>query len=63
MDFAVEADNNRKMKENEMIHKYINLSKKPWNMKLTVLSVIVSELRTDYKSLIKRLVELESKTS
>ena len=63
VDFAVSADNGVKIKENEMRDKYLNLvielEKKVWNMKVTVIPVVIGALGMILKSLVRWLEELE----
>ena len=62
MDFAVPADHKVKLKETETRDKYLNLAKeleKLWNMKVTVIPVIMNKLGTVIKGLIKGLDYLE----
>ena len=62
MDFATLAEHRVKMKENKMIHKYLDLAwelKKLWNMKVTVIPIVVDVLKTVSKDLEKRLGELK----
>ena len=54
MDFDVPADRRMKIKEIEKIDKFLDLArelKKPWNMKVTVIPIVVGTLGTDPKSL------------
>ena len=47
MDFVIPADNRVKIKESEKIEKYLDLArglKKLWNMKVTVISIVVGAL-------------------
>ena len=49
MDFAVQADNRVKLKENEKKNKHFELareSKKRWNMKVTVIPIVIGALGT-----------------
>ena len=55
---AVSADYKLKTKESEKINKFLDLArelKKLWNMKMTVISVVVGALRTLHKELGKTL--------
>ena len=50
------------MKENELKDKYLNLArelKKLWNMKVTIISIMIGGFGTVTKGLLKRLEELE----
>ena len=52
------------MKENEMRDKYLDLDrelKKLWNMKVTVIPIVISVLGTIPKDLVKGLKDLEIK--
>ena len=49
MDFAVPTDHKLKLKENEKKDKYVNLAselKKPLNMKMTIITIIIAALGT-----------------
>ena len=49
MDFAVPADHRVKMKENEIMDKYLDLArelKKLWNMKVKVIPIVDGALGT-----------------
>ena len=62
MDFAVLADHRVKLKESEKKDKYQDLaweSKKPWNMKVTVIPIVIGALGTFTKGLLKGLLDLE----
>ena len=62
MDFAVPADHRAKIKENEKKSKYLNLArelKKLWNMKVTVIPIVIGAFGTISKCLVRRLEELE----
>ena len=61
MDFAVPADHRVKLKENERRDKYLDLAwelKKLWNMKVTVIPIVIVALGAVIKELIKRMGEL-----
>ena len=55
MDFAVEANFREKTKENKKGGKYLNLvkelKKKLWNMKVTVILIVIGALKTILKGL------------
>ena len=62
VDFTIHADLRITMKEREKMDKYWDLArelKKQWNMKMMVLSIVISALRIELKALEKRLGELE----
>ena len=62
MDFAVLADPRAKIKENENRDKYLDVGreiKKKWNMKVTVIPIVIGAHQTIAKGLIKRLEDLE----
>ena len=62
MDIAVAADLWVKIKENEKRDKYLDLArelKKPWNMKVRVISNVTGALETIPKGLVKGLEDLE----
>ena len=51
-----------KIKESEKISKYLDLArelKKMWNMKMTVIPIVIGTLGKELKGLVKRLDELE----
>ena len=55
MDFAVPADHRVKLKENEKKDKYLDLAKelkKLWNMKVTVIPIVIGALGTVTKGLV-----------
>ena len=63
MDFAVPADHRVKLKESEKKYKYLDLAwelKKLWNMKVTVILIVIGDLGTVIKRLIQRLEDLLS---
>ena len=58
MDFAVSADPRVKIKESKKRDMYLDLArelKKRWNMKVTVLLIVIGALRTIPKSLVGEL--------
>ena len=60
--FAVPADHSVKLKESKKRNKYLDLArelKKLWNMKLTVIAIVIGALGTITKGLIRRLEALE----
>ena len=60
--FAVPADHRIKLKECEKKDKYLDLGrelKKPWNMKLTIIPVVIGAFGTVTKGLLKGLEDLE----
>ena len=62
MDFAVLADHRIKRKEREKKDKYLDLArelKNLWNMKVTIIPILISALGTVNKGLLKRLEDLE----
>ena len=62
MDLAVPIDHRVKLKESEKNDKYLDLDrelKKPWNMKVTVIPIVIGALGTVAKGLIKELEDLE----
>ena len=66
VDFAVPADHWVKLKENEKRDKYLDLPrdlKKLWNMKMTVIPIVIRSLRTVTKGFIKRTWKLEDEWS
>ena len=55
-------DHKINLKESEMKNKYLNLGrelKKLWNMKVTIVPVVISALGTKTKGLLKGLEDLE----
>ena len=61
VDFAVPADHRIKLKECEKKDKYLDLTRelrKLWNMKVTVIIIVIGALETIPKRLIKGLGEL-----
>ena len=64
MDFAVPADHRVKLKESEKNDKYFNLTrelKKLWNMKMTIIPIVIGAFGTVTKGLIKSIGGLENK--
>ena len=62
VDFAVPADHRIKWKENEKNDKYFDLArelKNLWNMKVTVIPIVIGALGTVTKELLKILEDLE----
>ena len=62
MDFAVPADHRVKWKESEKKDKYLDLAgelKELWNMKMTIIPIVISALDTVTKWLMQRLEDLE----
>ena len=62
IDFAVPADHRVNMKEGEKKYKYLDLArefKKLWNMKVTIVPIVIGALGTVTKGLLKGLKDLE----
>ena len=62
VDFAVPADYRVKLKESEKNDKYLDLareSKKLWNMKVTVIPIVIGAFGTVTKWLVRGLEDLE----
>ena len=62
MDFAVPADHRVKLKISEKKDKYLELArklKKLWDMKVTIIPIVIDALDTVTKGLIKGLEDLE----
>ena len=62
MDFAVPADHRINLKEWEKKDKYLDLArelKKLWNMKITIVPLVIGALGTITKRLLKGLEDLE----
>ena len=61
-DFAIPADNRLKLKECEKKDKYLDLArelKKLWNMKVTIIPIVIAAFGTVTKGLLKGLEDLE----
>ena len=64
VNFAVPADHRVKLKECEKRDKYLNLTrelKKLWNMKVTIIPIVIGALGTVTKGLVQGLEDLEIK--
>ena len=64
VNFAVPADHRIKLKESEMKNKYLDLArelKKLWNMKVTIIPVMVGAFGSVPKVLLTELEDLEIK--
>ena len=62
VDFAVLADHRIKLKECEKRDKYLDLArelKKLWNMKVTIIPIVIGAFGTVTKGLLKGLEDLE----
>ena len=62
VDFAVPADHRVKFKECEKRNKYLDLArklKKLWNMKVTIIPIVIDALGTVTKGLVQGLEDLE----
>ena len=64
MNLAIPADNRVKSKESEKRDKYQELARelknyKVWNIKVTMISIVISALSTVNKGLLPRLEDLE----
>ena len=62
IDFAVPADHRIKLKECETRDKYLDLArelKKLWNMKVTIIPIVIGAFDTVTKRLLKGLEDLE----
>ena len=62
VDFAVPADHRINVKESEKKDKYLDLArelKKLWNMKVTIVPIVIGALGTVTKGLLKGLEDLE----
>ena len=62
MDIAVPADHRVKLKESEKRDKYLDLArelKKLWNMKVTVMPIVIVALGTVGKGLVQEQKHLE----
>ena len=62
VDFAVSADHRINLKESEKKDKYLDLArelKKLWNMKVTIVPIVIGALGTITKGLLKGMEDLE----
>ena len=62
MDFAVPAYHRIKLKENEKKDEYLDLAreqKKLWNMKVTIIPIVIGAFSTVTKGLLKGLDDFE----
>ena len=62
VDFAVPADHRINLKESEKKDKYLDLArelKKLWNMKVTIVPIVIGALGTIIRGLLKDLEDLE----
>ena len=62
VDFAVPADHRVNLKESEKKDKYLDLArelKKLWNMKVTIILIVIGALSTVTKGLVLGLEDLE----
>ena len=62
MDVAVQADHRIKLKECKKKDKHLNLAwelKKLWNMKMTIIPIVIAVFDTVTKRLLKALEDLE----
>ena len=62
VNFAVPANHKIKLKECEKKDKYLDLAKKLkklWNMKVTIISIVISTFGTATKGLLKGLEDLD----
>ena len=62
VDIAVPADHRINLKESEKKHKYVDLArvlKKLWNIKVTIVPIVIGALGTITKGLVKGLEDLE----
>ena len=62
VDFAVPADHRINLKESEKKDKYLDLArelKKLWNMKVTIVQIVIGALGTIAKGLLKGLEDLD----
>ena len=63
VDLAVPADQRINLKESEKKNKYLDLArelKKLWNMKVTIVPIVIGALGTVTKELLKGLEDLEA---
>ena len=62
MDFPVPADHRIKLKESEQKNKYLNLArelKKLWNMKVTIILIVIGTFGTVTTGLLEGLEDLK----
>ena len=62
VDFAVTADYRIKLKESEKKDKYLDLArelKKLWNVKVTIIQIVISVFWYSHQKIIKELEDLE----
>ena len=62
MDFAVPADHRVKLKEIEKKDRYLNFAKELqnlWNIKVTIIPIVIGAFGTVTKELVKGLVNME----
>ena len=62
VDFAVPANHRVKLKESEKKNKYLDLArelKKLWNIKVTIIPIVIDVISTVTKGLVKGLEELK----
>ena len=59
VDFAVPTDHRIKLKECEKKDKYLRELKKLWNMKVTIIPIVIGAFGTVAKRLLKGLEDLE----
>ena len=62
MDFSVRADHRIKLKECEKKDKYLDLAKelkKLWNMKVTIITIVIGAFGTVSKGLLNGLEDLD----
>ena len=63
MDFAIPTDHRVKIKANKKQDKYLNLArelKKLWNMKVTVILIVIDAVGMNPKDLVRGLEEMEN---
>ena len=61
MDFAASADGWVKLKESEKRDKYLDLARELWNMRVTLIPIVVFAFGTIAKGLVKGLEDLAVK--
>ena len=62
MDFAIPADHRIKLKESEKKDKYLDLArelKTLWNMKVTIIPIVIGAFGTVTRGLLKELEDLD----
>ena len=59
MDFAIPAVHRINLKECEKKEKYLDLARELWNIKVTIVPIVIGALGTITKGLLKGMEDLE----